>query len=191
MAGPPRIPGKGEIAIFNRSHYEDVLVVRVHDFVPEAVWRKRYDQINAFERMLTDEGTTIIKFFLLIDRDEQKQRLQARSTTRQALEVLGLGDLAERKLWDDYVAAYEDVPRSDSTDSAPVVRHPGQPEWFREPRGRADRRRHARGPGPALPAAARPQRGPRHRVIGLTRSDRMRPGQRPIDADDSPVYDRP
>jgi len=126
-----RTPGKGEIEIFNRSHYEDVLVVRVHDFVPRAVWQRRYDQINAFERLLTDEGTTIIKFFLHIDRDEQKARLQSRIDDPTKNWKFKLGDLDERKLWDDYMAAYEEVLRRCSTDAAPWYLIPANRNWFR------------------------------------------------------------
>jgi len=89
-----RTPGKGEISIFNRSHYEDVLVVRVHELVPKTVWSKRYAQINEFERTLSAEGTTILKFFLLIDRDEQKQRLQARLDDPNKHWKFRVGDLA-------------------------------------------------------------------------------------------------
>src|SRR5690349_10378236 len=98
-----RTPGKGEIAIFNRSHYEDVLVVRVHDIVPKAVWARRFDQINAFEDLLASSGTTILKFFLWIDRDEQKARFQDRLDDPAKRWKFRLGDLEERKLWDDYV----------------------------------------------------------------------------------------
>lgn len=126
-----RAPGKGEIAIFNRSHYEDVLVVRVHDFVPRTVWERRYDQINAFERLLADEGTTILKFFLLIDRDEQKARLQSRIDDPTKNWKFRLGDLAERKLWDDYLAAYEDALSRCSTAAAPWYVIPANRNWFR------------------------------------------------------------
>ena len=91
-----QVPGSGEIVIFNRSHYEDVLVVRVHNLVPKAVWAKRYDQINAFERLLADEGTTILKFFLHIDLDEQKERLQARLDEPHKRWKFNPGDLKER-----------------------------------------------------------------------------------------------
>jgi PPK2 family polyphosphate:nucleotide phosphotransferase len=124
-------PGKGEIEIFNRSHYEDVLVVRVHNFVPKTVWQRRYDQINAFERLLTDEGTTIVKFFLHIDRDEQKARLQSRIDDPTKNWKFKLGDLDERKLWDDYMAAYEEVLRRCSTDAAPWYVIPANRNWFR------------------------------------------------------------
>jgi PPK2 family polyphosphate:nucleotide phosphotransferase len=126
-----RTPANGEIAIFNRSHYEDVLVVRVHDIVPKTVWSVRFDEINDFERLLTDAGTTIVKFFLWIDRDEQKARLQARIDDPKKNWKFKLGDLAERKLWDDYVAAYEDVLNRCSTAAAPWYVIPANRKWFR------------------------------------------------------------
>jgi PPK2 family polyphosphate:nucleotide phosphotransferase len=126
-----RVPSKGEIAIFNRSHYEDVLVVRVHDIVPKKVWAKRYDQINAFEALLASSGTTIIKFFLLIDKDEQKARLQSRIDDPTKNWKFKLGDLAERKLWDDYSAAYEDALSRCSTAAAPWYVIPANRNWFR------------------------------------------------------------
>ncbi|MEZ0241100.1 MAG: polyphosphate kinase 2 family protein [Chloroflexota bacterium] len=126
-----RLPGKGEIGIFNRSHYEDVLVVRVHEFVPRTVWQRRYDQINAFERLLTDEGTTIVKFFLHIDRDEQKARLQSRIDDPTKNWKFKLGDLEERKRWDDYIAAYEDALSRCSTEAAPWYVIPANRNWFR------------------------------------------------------------
>jgi len=126
-----RTPGNGEIMIFNRSHYEDVLVVRVHDYVPKKVWSRRFEQINAFERLLADEGTTILKFFLWIDRDEQKARLQSRLDDPKKNWKFKLGDLAERKLWDDYVIAYEDALRRCSTDHAPWYVIPANRNWFR------------------------------------------------------------
>jgi len=126
-----RTPGKGEIAVFNRSHYEDVLVVRVHDIVPKAVWSRRFDQINAFEEFLTSSGTTIVKFFLWIDRDEQKARFQARLDDPTKNWKFRLGDLEERKRWDDYVAAYEDVLAKCSTAAAPWYVIPANRKWFR------------------------------------------------------------
>jgi PPK2 family polyphosphate:nucleotide phosphotransferase len=112
-------PGRGELVVFNRSHYEDVLVVRVHSLVPKRVWKKRYEQINAFERTLAGEGTTILKFFLHISRDEQRERLQARLDDPTKRWKFQHGDLDERKLWDDYMRAYEDVLEKTSTDWAP------------------------------------------------------------------------
>ena len=100
-------PGTGEIAIFNRSHYEDVLVVRVHDIVPEERWRKRYDHINAFEKLLADEGTTIIKIFLHISKDEQKERFQSRLDRPHKQWKFRKGDLDDRALWDEFQQAYE------------------------------------------------------------------------------------
>ena len=126
-----RAPARGEIAIFNRSHYEDVLVVRVHDLVPRNVWSRRFEQINAFEELLTSTGTTIIKFFLWIDRDEQKARFQSRLDDPDKRWKFRLGDLEERKLWDSYVAADEDVLRRCSTDAAPWYVIPANRNWFR------------------------------------------------------------
>ena len=99
------VPGDGRITIFNRSHYEDVLVVRVHDLVPEERWSKRYEHIRNFEQMLVDEGTTILKFFLHISKDEQKERLEARLENPDKHWKFSLGDLDERKRWDDYQRA--------------------------------------------------------------------------------------
>jgi PPK2 family polyphosphate:nucleotide phosphotransferase len=126
------VPGKGEVAIFNRSHYEDLLVVRVHSLVPEATWSRRYDQINAFERTLTDEGTTILKFFLHIDRDEQLERFQDRYDDPAKRWKFKMGDLAEREHWDDYMAAYEDVLSKCSTEQAPWFVVPANRKWFRD-----------------------------------------------------------
>ena len=127
----PRVPGNGEIGIFNRSHYEDVLVVRVHDIVPRQVWSRRFDQINAFEQTLAEEGTTILKFFLYIDRDEQRERFQARLDDPSKRWKFRLGDLEERKRWDDYIAAYEDVLSHCSTAVAPWYVVPSNRKWFR------------------------------------------------------------
>lgn len=126
-----RTPAKGEISIFNRSHYEDVLVVRVHDLVPKAVWSRRYDQINAFEELLTSSGTTILKFFLWIDKDEQKQRFQARLDDPDKRWKFRLRDLEERKLWDAYVEADEAMLERCSTDAAPWYVIPANRKWFR------------------------------------------------------------
>ena len=126
------VPRKGEIGIFNRSHYEDVLVVRVHDLVPKAVWSKRYDQINAFERHLTDNGTTIVKFFLSISKDEQRARFQARYDDPTKRWKFSMGDLEERKHWDDYQRAFDDVLSKTSTARAPWYVIPGDRKWFRD-----------------------------------------------------------
>lgn len=124
-------PGSGEIAIFNRSHYEDVLVVRVHDLVPEEVWNRRYDHINAFEQMLADEGTTIIKLYLHISKAEQKERLQARLDEPHKQWKFAKGDLAERARWDDYTEAFEAVLSRTSTTSAPWYVIPADRKWYR------------------------------------------------------------
>jgi PPK2 family polyphosphate:nucleotide phosphotransferase len=126
-----RTPGKGEIGIFDRSHYEDVLIVRVHDIVPKRVWSRRYDQINEWEKMLVDEGTTIVKFFLWISKDEQRERLQARLDEPDKRWKFRLGDLAERKRWDEYVAAYEEALERCSTAHAPWYVIPANRKWFR------------------------------------------------------------
>ena len=120
-----RVPEKGMIGIFNRSHYEDVLVVRVHSLVPESVWSKRYDQINNFEKMLTENGTVILKFFLHVSRDEQKERLRERVEDETKNWKFNAGDLDERKLWDEYTAAYRDALAKCSTEWAPWYVVPG------------------------------------------------------------------
>jgi PPK2 family polyphosphate:nucleotide phosphotransferase len=125
------VPRKGEIGIFNRSHYEDVLVVRVHDFVPKAVWSRRYDQINAFEQHLVANGTTILKFFLAIDKDEQRERFQARYDDPTKRWKFSMGDLAERARWDEYQAAFDDALTRTSTDAAPWYVIPANRKWFR------------------------------------------------------------
>ncbi len=125
-------PGKGEIVIFNRSHYEDVLVVRVHSLVPKERWSLRYDQINAFERTLSDEGTTILKFFLHISPEEQLQRFQDRYDDPTKRWKFKMGDLEERKHWADYAAAYEEALSRCSTDSAPWYIVPANRKWFRD-----------------------------------------------------------
>jgi PPK2 family polyphosphate:nucleotide phosphotransferase len=124
-------PGKGEIVIFNRSHYEDVLVVRVHNLVPKETWRKRFDHINNFEKLLSDEGTTILKFFLHISKDEQKERLQERLDIPEKQWKFSAGDLKERLLWDEYQNAYEDVLNKTSTKYAPWHIIPANRNWYR------------------------------------------------------------
>src|SRR5262249_12413421 len=103
------VPSKGDIGVFNRSHYEDVLVVRVHNLVHKKIWKERYDQINRFEEMLIEQKITVLKFFLYISKDEQKRRLEERLHNPQKQWKFALGDIAERKLWDEYVLAYEDM----------------------------------------------------------------------------------
>ncbi|MCB0074803.1 MAG: polyphosphate kinase 2 family protein, partial [Caldilineaceae bacterium] len=124
-------PGDGEIVIFNRSHYEDVLVVRVHNLVPPDIWGKRYEHIRAWEKMLADEGTTILKFFLHISKEEQKERLQARLDEPEKHWKFSSADLAERKRWDDYQAAYEAMLTKTSTDYAPWYIVPANRKWYR------------------------------------------------------------
>ncbi|HUP46160.1 MAG TPA: polyphosphate kinase 2 family protein [Thermoanaerobaculia bacterium] len=126
-----RVPGRGEVVIFNRSHYEDVLVVRVKELVPKKVWSARYDQINDFERLLAATGTTIVKFFLHIDRDEQKERLQKRLDDPAKRWKFRRGDLDDRKLWDEYQKAYEDAISRTSTEWAPWYVVPANAKWYR------------------------------------------------------------
>ena len=127
-----KVPAKGEIVIFNRSHYEDVLVVRVHELVPKEVWKKRYDHINAFEKMLTDEGTTILKFYLHIDKDEQKERFMERLTDPHKQWKFNPNDLEERKLWEQYQKAYQDMLNKTSTAWAPWYTIPANRNWYRD-----------------------------------------------------------
>jgi PPK2 family polyphosphate:nucleotide phosphotransferase len=127
----PHTPGKGEIVIFNRSHYEDVLVVRVHNLAPEAVWSKRFQHICNFERMLADEGTTILKFFLYISKEEQKERLQARLDDPSKHWKFSVGDLKERARWKDYMRAYDEALGKTSTSWAPWYVIPSNKKWYR------------------------------------------------------------
>jgi PPK2 family polyphosphate:nucleotide phosphotransferase len=126
-----QVPAKGELVIFNRSHYEDVLIVRVHELVPAEIWRKRFDQINDFERMLVENGTTIRKFYLHIDQEEQRERLQARLDDPNKHWKFRKGDLEERKFWPKYMDAYEDVLNKTSTDSASWYIIPANKKWYR------------------------------------------------------------
>lgn len=128
----PHVPGDGEIAIFNRSHYEDVLVPRVDGLVSEEVWGRRYDHIRDFERLLFDEGTTIVKFFIHISKEEQAERLQARLDDPNKHWKFEAGDLATRKKWDDYQAAYAALLGETSTDYAPWHVIPGDRKWYRK-----------------------------------------------------------
>jgi PPK2 family polyphosphate:nucleotide phosphotransferase len=124
-------PGKGTIAIFNRSQYEDVLVVRVHELVAARAWRPRYEQINEFEESLVENGTTILKFFLHISKDEQRERLQARLDAPDKRWKFKRGDLDERRRWDEYVAAYEEALTRCTTEAAPWYVIPADRKWFR------------------------------------------------------------
>jgi PPK2 family polyphosphate:nucleotide phosphotransferase len=125
------VPEWGKIGIFNRSHYEDVLVVRVHDLVPKSVWSRRYGEINDFERMLSHAGVRILKFFLWISKDEQAKRFEARLDDPQKNWKFDPGDLKERARWNDYMAAYNDVLNRCSTDYAPWYVIPANHKWFR------------------------------------------------------------
>lgn len=124
-------PKLGMFGVFNRSHYEDVLVVRVHDLVPERVWKARYDQINHFESLLASSGTIVLKFFLHITRDEQEKRLRAREEDPRKAWKLSAGDWRERERWDEYQEAYEDALSLCSTDAAPWYIVPANRKWFR------------------------------------------------------------
>lgn len=125
------VPARGMIGIFNRSHYESLLVERVHSIVPEKIWQRRYDHINAFEKMLTDEGTMILKFFLHISKQEQRRRLQARLQDTSKNWKFSAADLDERKLWNEYQSAYHDVLAKCSTPWAPWYVVPADHKWFR------------------------------------------------------------
>jgi PPK2 family polyphosphate:nucleotide phosphotransferase len=125
------VPAKGMIGVFNRSHYEDVLVVRVHDIVPEEVWRPRYAHINAFEKSLAESGTTILKFYLHISSDEQKQRFQSRLDEPDKNWKFSVDDLEKRKLWDDYAAAFEEMLTKTTTPWAPWYVVPADQKWYR------------------------------------------------------------
>jgi PPK2 family polyphosphate:nucleotide phosphotransferase len=124
-------PRRGYIGIFNRSQYEDVLVVRVHNLVPEAVWQKRYEQINHFEKLLADTGTTILKFFLYISKEEQKKRFEDRLRDPAKNWKFSMGDVEERQYWDDYLRAYEDALSRCSTPWAPWHIVPANQKWHR------------------------------------------------------------
>ena len=126
-----RTPARGIVGVFNRSHYEDVLAVRVKNLVPEAVWRPRYDLINDFERMLTEEGTTILKFFLHISKAEQKERLEARIAEPEKHWKFDPADLVERQAWDVYQQAFAEALGRCSTPHAPWHVVPANRKWFR------------------------------------------------------------
>lgn len=127
-----QIPAKGELAIFNRSHYEEVLVVRVRKLEPPEKWKKHFDQINDFERMLAENGTTILKFYLHIDRDEQKKQLQQRLDDPTKQWKFDPMDLDDRQHWTDYMEAYEDVLNKTSTRYAPWYIVPSNHKWYRD-----------------------------------------------------------
>ncbi|HXA49167.1 MAG TPA: polyphosphate kinase 2 family protein [Candidatus Acidoferrum sp.] len=125
------VPEFGQMGIFNRSHYEDVLIVRVHNLVPKEVWSKRYHQINEFERMLSENQTRIVKFMLYIDKDEQAKRFRERLDDRTKNWKFSRDDIREREYWDQYMEAYEAALRECSTDYAPWYVIPANHKWFR------------------------------------------------------------
>ena len=125
------VPEKGMIGIFNRSQYEDVLVVRVHNLVPKEVWKARYDEINRFERNLGENDVKILKFFLHISREEQQKRFRERLNDPHKKWKFSKADAAERKRWDDYITAYEAVLSRCSTEYAPWFIIPSDHKWFR------------------------------------------------------------
>jgi PPK2 family polyphosphate:nucleotide phosphotransferase len=125
------VPEWGKIGIFNRSHYEDVLVVRVHGLAPKPVWSKRYGEINDFERILSDCGVRIVKFLLYISKEEQAARFRARLDDKSKNWKFSPADLKERQYWDDYTAAYEDMLQKCSTRHAPWYLIPANHKWFR------------------------------------------------------------
>jgi PPK2 family polyphosphate:nucleotide phosphotransferase len=124
-------PPLGGVTVFNRSHYEDVLVVRVHDLAPEKVWRSRYEHINAFEKLLADSGAVILKFYLHISKKEQEERLLEREQDPVKAWKLSVGDWKEREYWDDYTKAYEDALEKCSTEHAPWYVVPADNKWYR------------------------------------------------------------
>jgi len=126
-----KAPSKGQIGIFNRSHYEDVLITRVHGWVSDKVVKQRFNQIKEFEELLYENGTTILKFFLHISKDEQKERLEERIRDPEKRWKFNEGDLEERKLWKNYMDAFEDVMAATSTDHAPWYIVPANRKWYR------------------------------------------------------------
>ncbi len=127
-----KVPAKGQVAIFNRSHYEDVLVVRVHDLVPEKIWKRRYEQINAFEQLLNDAGTTVLKFYLNISPEEQLERFAERLEDPTRQWKLNPFDYTERKHWRDYQVAYGDVFQRCNSNDAPWFVIPANKKWYRD-----------------------------------------------------------
>ena len=125
------VPRRGDIAIFNRSHYEDVLIARVRKLVPQEVWSRRYDRINQFEELLCESGVNVVKFFLHISKEEQKERFEERLRDPTKQWKLSAADFAERKLWNKYEAAYEDALTRCSSPTAPWYIVPADKKWFR------------------------------------------------------------
>lgn len=124
-------PRGGEFALFNRSHYEDVLVVRVHDLVPKKLWKQRYDHISGFERLLSEHGTIVLKYFLHISKDEQEKRLLEREKDSATAWKLNPNDWKEREHWDDYTKAYEDAISKTAAPHAPWTIVPANAKWYR------------------------------------------------------------
>lgn len=126
-----KVPHRGQLVIFNRSHYEDIIAVRVKKLFPDEVWKRRQRHVVEFERMLAEEGTTIVKIFLHISKEEQKKRLEARLANPVKHWKFNPDDLADRKRWDDFMAAYEDVMAKTSTECAPWFVVPADRKWYR------------------------------------------------------------
>ena len=125
-------PGKGELVIFNRSHYESVLVERVHGLVTKDVWERRYKLIKGFESLLVEDGALILKFYLHIDQEEQRKRLQERLEDPNKQWKFSADDISERKLWDEYMRAYAEAIQETSTEQAPWYVIPANHKWFRD-----------------------------------------------------------
>jgi PPK2 family polyphosphate:nucleotide phosphotransferase len=144
-------PPDGAIGVFNRSHYEDVLVVRVKGFAPEEVWRRRYDHIRNFEELLVDEGTEVAKIFLHVSRDEQRERFQDRIDSPDERWKFRRGDLADRARWDEFMEAYTDALQLTSTERAPWYVVPADRKWVRNRCVTAILRDHLERIGPRYP----------------------------------------
>jgi len=125
------VPERGKIGIFNRSHYEDVLVARVHNLVPKPQWSRRYGQINDFERMLSENRVRILKFLLYISKDEQAKRFRERIEDKEKNWKFSPADIKEREYWDQYITAYQDMLHKCSTEEAPWYVIPANHKWFR------------------------------------------------------------
>ncbi len=125
------VPPYGSIGIFNRSHYEEVLVVRVHNLKPKSEWSRRYGQINDFEKMLTENGVTVLKFLLYISKQEQAERFRERLDDKSKNWKFSMSDVKEREFWDDYIQAYDDMLTKCSTGHAPWHVIPANKKWFR------------------------------------------------------------
>jgi polyphosphate kinase 2 (PPK2 family) len=142
VAGPFQGAARGQLVIFNRSHYEDIIAVRVKKLFPDEVWKRRQRHVVEFERMLAEEGTTIVKIFLHISKEEQKKRLEARLENPVKHWKFNPDDLADRARWDDFMTAYEDVIGKTSTEFAPWYRRAGGPQMVPQPLRRPHHARH-------------------------------------------------